>query len=118
MEKLQNPRRQQLLATGIGVFIQVPEGESSNYIMIQASTGHPSSPICVEVWALLLAALIATKLNIQGATFLTDNLSLARAAASRYITSQLAHSDTRQQLAIFSPTSTSKLMLSIMLQEI
>lgn len=73
-----------LPTTHTNVFIQVCEDDSSGSIMIQASTHNISSPSsCTK--PLLLAAIIASRLNIQGAIFLVDNIPLAKVATSRDI---------------------------------
>jgi hypothetical protein len=51
-------------------------------VLIQASTPHAPSVIQAEAEALLLAARIASILQLQEATLLTDNATLARAAAA------------------------------------
>ena len=51
-------------------------------VFIQASTSLTPSPLQAEAWALLLAAKVAAVLQLHQVTFLTDNLALARAAAS------------------------------------
>ena len=79
------PGRAQGLGTGIGVFIHISGHEIERKIMIQASTSDAHSPLCAEALALQLAARVVAKLQIQQATFFTDNLSLAKMAASRNI---------------------------------
>ena len=72
-------------ATGIGVHILFPKEGSDSRIMIQASTHDVCSPLIAEVYALLFAAKISCRLQLQQGSFLTDNLSLAKMAASRDI---------------------------------
>lgn len=73
------------LATGIGVHILFPKEGFDSRIMIQASTHDVCSPLIAEVYALLFAAKISCRLQLQQGSFLTDNLSLAKMAASRDI---------------------------------
>jgi hypothetical protein len=70
-------------STGIGVFCQLPGENTSTNVCIQASTPMASSPLQAEASALLLAATIAELLHLHQVTLLTDNSSLAAAAASR-----------------------------------
>lgn len=69
--------------------------------MIQASTGQSRSPLVAEAAAFSLTAVAAKQLNIQGAAFLTDNVTLAKAAATRSISSTQVRWDIRQHLAAF-----------------
>lgn len=64
--------------TCIGIFLQVMEGDENCIIMIQASMDLTPSPLVAEAGALHLAAAAASKLQIERATFLTDNLTLAK----------------------------------------
>jgi hypothetical protein len=68
--------------TGIGVYCQIQEANYSATVLIQASTPQAPSVIQAEAEALLLAARIASILQLQEATFLTNNATLARAAAA------------------------------------
>lgn len=79
------PGRGDHLATGIGVHIHIPEDGNDRRIMIQASTDVAHSPLIAEALALQFAAKVAMSLHIRQASFLTDNLSLAKMAASRNI---------------------------------
>ena len=64
-----------------------------------------SSVFQAEARALLLAALITDLLKLDRPTFLTDNQTLARAAASRKIDHPLLHWDTRNIMARFIETT-------------
>lgn len=86
-------------ATGIGIFMQIPEGDHCTKVQIQASAPTTSTPLQAEAVALLLAATTAQYLQVQQATFLTDNLTLARAAANRDLVSDKVHWETRKALA-------------------
>ena len=55
--------------------------------MIQASADDTHSPLVAEALALQLAAKVARVLQLQRVSFLTDNLSLAKMAASRNLSS-------------------------------
>ena len=68
--------------TGIGVFCHLCHQEGEMKILIQASIPKSPSPLLAEAIALVFAANLAIQLNISQATFLTDNLILARAAAA------------------------------------
>lgn len=70
-------------STGIGVFCQLPGVNTSTNVCVQASAPMASSPLQAEASALLLAATIAELLHLHQVTLLTDNSSLAAAAASR-----------------------------------
>ena len=72
-------------ATGIGVFLNFLQDNRSIQVQIQASAPLTSSPIQAEAQALLLAAKAAQILQVEQPTFLTDNLSLAKAAANRNV---------------------------------
>lgn len=85
--------------TGIGIHIQGFEHSDGYNVMIQASTTIASSPLQAEALALLLAAHIANLLNIGQVSFLTDNLTLARAAAQRSISLTKANWEIRKELA-------------------
>jgi hypothetical protein len=66
----------------IRVYCQIQEANYSAIVLIQAPTPHAPSVIQAEAEALLLAARIASILQLQEATFLADNATLARAAAA------------------------------------
>nr|XP_051229148.1 uncharacterized protein LOC127346950 [Lolium perenne] len=83
--KINTPGAQGNPKTGLGVYCQFTRECREETVMIQASTIQPSSPILAEAAALLLASNIAAKIQEQGVTFLTDNLTLARAAAAHSI---------------------------------
>lgn len=87
--------------TCIGIFLQVMEGDENCIIMIQASMDLTPSPLVAEAGALHLAAAAASKLQIERATFLTDNLTLAKTAAGRDIAGPLVRWDLRMHLAGF-----------------
>jgi hypothetical protein len=68
--------------TGLGIFCEFTEGDSTTKILIQASTLLAPSPLYAEASALLLATKIDAALNLSRPTFLTDNLTLAKAATT------------------------------------
>jgi ribonuclease HI len=68
--------------TGIGIVCHFQEGEHAIKVFVQAYTSLATSPLQAEAWALLLAAKLATALQLHQVSFLTDNLALARAAAA------------------------------------
>lgn len=67
---------------GIGIFMQVQEGKSRWQIKFSASTMQAQSAIHAEALVIKLAAIIFNKMRLQEATILTDNLTLAKAAAA------------------------------------
>jgi hypothetical protein len=95
------PGSQGTIQTGLGVYCELQQEQLKTKIQIQASTSKASSPLHVEAIAILLAAKIANSLQIQQVTFLTDNLTLARAAASKRATDPHVPWEIREQIAIF-----------------
>jgi ribonuclease HI len=85
--------------TGIGIFCQLPGQGREETLMIQASTTHSSSPLLAEADALLFATKVAAQVQAQEVTFLTDNLTLARAASATTITNDQVPWELRQQIA-------------------
>ena len=73
---------QGMVATGIGVYLCLPQDPTEINVQVQASSADTDSPLKAEAFALLLAAQVANRLNISQPTFLTDCLSLASFAAS------------------------------------
>lgn len=71
------------MVTGLGIFCQFQEERCSTNILIQASISTALSSLQAEAFALLLAARVAALLQLQQVTFLTDNLSLAKAASTK-----------------------------------
>jgi hypothetical protein len=100
------PGSQGRIATGMGVFCQFPHSTGENKVLIQASSPKLPSPLHAEAAALLLAAKFAEKLNASPVTFLTDNLILARAAASEKITDFSVPWELREQIAHYKKAST------------
>lgn len=88
-------------ATGIGVYLSLPQDQMEVNVQIQASTIITNSPLQAEALALLLAAQVAKRLCISQPTFLTDNLSLASWAASRKIMESTTPWTIRKVLADF-----------------
>jgi hypothetical protein len=74
-------------------------------ILIQASTLPAPSPLHAEALALILAAKIAAALQLSQPTFLTDNLSLARAAAANSLTDPQVLWEIRNLVAEFKQVS-------------
>ena len=73
------------VATGIGVFLKFVQGNKYVDVQVQASAPTTTSPIQAEALSLLLAAKITQLLQVAQLTFLTDNISLAKAAATRSV---------------------------------
>jgi hypothetical protein len=82
------PGRDDSQATGIGLFLH----DSS--LAEQAPT-----PFHADAAALLLATKVARSLQLQQVTFLTDNLSLARASATNSISAQQVPWELRDVMA-------------------
>jgi hypothetical protein len=68
---------------GLGVYFAIPDGQgSTSDVFISASSPTVSSAILAEAQALLLAANVASSLNLAGSVFFTDCSNLAKAAAA------------------------------------
>jgi hypothetical protein len=74
--------------TGLGLYCQIAEQNREETIMIQASTIRPPSPLLAEAAALLLASKVPAQIQAKEVTFLTDNLTLAKAAAAPSVTDE------------------------------
>lgn len=94
-------------ATGIGVFLKFLQDQKNVQIQIQASAPASTSPLQAEALALLLAAKVSQLLQVDRPTFLTDNLSLARAAATRSVLADSTPWTIRPWLANFFRTTDS-----------
>ena len=88
-------------ATGVGVFLCFLQDQAEVNVQIQASTQNTSTPLQAEALAFLLAAQIAHRLHINRPTFLTDCLSLAKAAAERSVLADSTPWSIRKYLAEF-----------------
>uniref|UniRef100_A0ACD5ZLW8 Uncharacterized protein n=1 Tax=Avena sativa TaxID=4498 RepID=A0ACD5ZLW8_AVESA len=84
---------------GIGIFIQTKGDKGHANLKIQASTSSTLSVLQAGATAMLLAAEIAAKLQIQNPTLLTDNKLLAMAVADGRLESNFVHWNTREVLA-------------------
>ena len=73
-------------ATGIGVFLNFLQDQKDVQVQIQASAPITQSSLQAEALALLLAAKVTRILKVDQPTFLTDCLSLAKAAVTRSTT--------------------------------
>uniref|UniRef100_A0ACD5ZE21 Uncharacterized protein n=1 Tax=Avena sativa TaxID=4498 RepID=A0ACD5ZE21_AVESA len=91
--------------TGLGVFCDLKQGLHPTIVLIQASTELAPSALQAEATGLLLAAKIANLLQIQHVTFLTDNMSVARAAATIKPTDQQVPWEIRQHIAQYKHVS-------------
>ena len=100
------PGKQKGSSTGIGVYCLLKQGLLEEKILIQASpqVSAPSS-LYAEAQGLNLAAQIAEKINIHEATFFTDNLILARAAAANRISNENVPWELREQIANYQRAS-------------
>lgn len=104
-KKRRSLNSQENLRTGIGLYCQLLRQNREETIMIQASTAQPSSLLLAETVALLLASKIASQLQAQGVTFLTDNIILAKAAAASSVTNEQVPWELRQQIADYKRAS-------------
>jgi hypothetical protein len=68
--------------TGVGIHFQIQEQDFKAVMMIQASIHTTSSVLHAEAEALLLAAMIASRLTLQQHTYFTDCSILAAAVAA------------------------------------
>jgi hypothetical protein len=91
--------------TGLGILYDFQEEQCRTKILIQASTLPAPSPLHAEALALILAAKIAAALQLSQPTFLTDNLSLARAAAANLLTDPQVLWEIRNLVAEFKQVS-------------
>ena len=71
--------------------MQVHQRDQKMEATISATIEHSQSAIQEEAHGINLAAIIINMLNIQQAAILTDNLTLAKAAATRSPNSQPGH---------------------------
>lgn len=94
-------RRTDSQRMGIGLYLQFQVAEASCNVMIPASAEYGASPLKAEATALLLAAKVAQLFQLQGITFLTDNLVLAKASATQSISAQEVPWEIRNDLASF-----------------
>ena len=90
---------------GLGIFIQICGDRPCSKICISAISPPASSAIQAEAFGLLLASQIAQLLHIQQATFLTDNSTLAHAAATQDLRLAPGHWTIRPQLAHMAASS-------------
>ena len=92
-------------ATGIGVYLNSLQDQRSTQVQIQASTEPTFSPLQAEAHALVLAARVTQLLQISQPMFLTDNLSLAKAAASKNVLADAIPWSIRKLIAEFYNTT-------------
>jgi hypothetical protein len=93
------PGTQGRTLTGLGVYCQLQQGNLQATVLVQASAEKSPSPLHTEALALLLAAHIANQVQAYQVTFLTDNLSLARATAVASTSSTQVPWEIREQVA-------------------
>jgi hypothetical protein len=89
----------QPVSAGLGLFIQFGNDRACSQVYISAISPPVSSAIQAEAYGLLLAMKAAEVLQVQCATFLTDNAVLAMAAASQDLLKSPGHWMIRPQLA-------------------
>ena len=90
---------------GIGVFLQIEGSRPCRKLYVSAISPPTSSAIQAEAFGLLLAVKLAEILQVQGASILTDNATLAAAAASQNILATPGHWMIRPQLAAITASS-------------
>jgi hypothetical protein len=100
-----SPGVQGRVTTGLGVYCQLIRQNAEEKVMIQASTSKAHSPLLAEALALFLATQIAVQVQAIGVTFLTDNLTLAKAAASPTLSDAQVPWELRQQIAEYKKAS-------------
>ena len=93
------------IAIGLGVYCQIPHATGENKVLIQASSSTLPSPLQAEAAALLLAVKVAKNIKTSPTTFLTDNLILARAAASEKLSDSKVPWELRKQIAQYKMAS-------------
>ena len=94
------------ILTGIGIFCHLQRNNGEEKILIQASTTSKAhSPLHAESAGLLLAVNIAERLQVQQVTFLTDNLTLAKAAAATTILDKEVPWELRKQISDYHKAS-------------
>jgi ribonuclease HI len=86
-------------STGIGIYIFQKREKGHLELKIQASTSGAISPLQAEAKAMLLAVMIAEKMNYKEPILYTDNILLAKAVNSNKIDSDFIHWNTRDTLA-------------------
>jgi hypothetical protein len=90
---------------GLGIYMKIGGDRPCSQICISAISPPVSSAIQAEAFGLLLAIKLAYILQIQQATFLTDNATLAKAASTREILHAPGHWVIRPELADMVATS-------------
>ena len=86
-------------SAGLGVFIQLQQGQHCNYLYISAASPPVSSVLQAEAFALLLAAKIADLLDLQESSFYTNSSVLVKAVTAPNLLQASGHWDTRPLLA-------------------
>ena len=71
------------MPAGLGIYMQIRSDRPCSQVSISAISPSASSAIQAEAFGLLLAVKLAEVLHIHEATFLTENATLATAAAAR-----------------------------------
>jgi hypothetical protein len=84
---------------GLGIFMQICGDRTCSQICISAISPPASSAIQAEAFGLLLASQLVELLHIQQPTYLTDNATLATAAAAQDLHLAPGHWTIRPQLA-------------------
>jgi hypothetical protein len=94
------------ISTGLGVYCHLNRHYFEEKVLIQASVKNTSpSPLHAEALGLNLAAHIARNTGIQEVNFFTDNLTLAKAAASNSISGDHVPWELRHQIATYQKAS-------------
>jgi hypothetical protein len=91
--------------TGLGIYMQIHDGRPCSPVSILAISPPASLAIQAEAFGLLLAVKLAEMLIIHQATFLTDNATLATAAATQDLLHAPGHRTIRPQLSDMAATT-------------
>ena len=73
----------QPMPAGLGIFLQIADDRPCSKLRISAISPPVSSAIQAEAFGLLFGVKLADLLHIEQATFLTDNVTLAKVATTR-----------------------------------
>ena len=100
-----DPAHEKHIRTGIGIHCQIQEVHCKASLNIQATIPLTPSVLQAEAEALLLAGKIANLLQVRHVVFLTDNSTLAKAAATSMLNSPQVPWEIREHIAQFQSIS-------------
>ena len=95
----------QLAPARLGIFIKMSSDRTCSQLCISAVSPPVTSAIQAEAFSLLLATHIAGLIQLQEATFLTDNATLAKATAAQNLFLTPGHWTIRPQLSRMTASS-------------